>query len=44
MFIHFKRTIPNTEVEPPPANTNDAELVFKTCAPFTDCIGETNNI
>ena len=36
--------MPNTEVPPPAGNNNDVELVFKTCALFTDCIGETNNI
>ena len=25
------------------ANNNHKELVFKNCAPFTDCISEINN-
>ena len=32
--------------EPPPAanpNNNDNDVVFKNCAPFTDCISEINN-
>ena len=24
-------------------NNNDKEVVFKNCAPFTDCISEINN-
>ena len=32
--------------EPPPAanpNNHDNDVVFKNCAPFTDCISEINN-
>ena len=40
-----KGTITNSKVPPPSQdpNTNDKEIVFKNCAPFTDCISEINN-
>ena len=44
-YILVKGTITIATVPPPTveANNNDKEVVFKNCAPFTDCIGEINN-
>ena len=44
-YILVKRIITIAPVPPPTveANNNDKEVVFKNCAPFTDCIGEINN-
>ena len=44
-YIFVKRTITIAPVPPPPAdpNNSDKEVVFKNCAPFTDCISEINN-
>ena len=44
-YILVKGTITIAPVPPPTveANNNDKEVVFKNCAPFTDCIGEINN-
>ena len=43
--ILVKRTIrvPNPAGAGLPANNNGIEVAFKNCAPFTDCISETNN-
>ena len=43
--ILVKGTITVTAVPPPAANpnNNDKEVVFKNCAPFTNCISEINN-
>ena len=44
-YILVKGTIPIAPAPPLAAqpNHNDKELVFKNCAPFTDCISEINN-
>ena len=44
-YILVKGTITVASVPPPASNpnNNDKEVVFKNCAPFTDCISETNN-
>ena len=44
-YIPVKGTITFAPVPPPAmnANNNHKELVFKNCAPFTDCISEINN-
>ena len=44
-YILALETITIAPVPPPPANrnNNDKELVFKNCAPFTDCISEINS-
>ena len=44
-YILDKGTITVAPVPPPAAelNNNDKEVVFKNCAPFTDCISEINN-
>ena len=36
-------TVPNTRTATAPSNKNK-EVVFKNCAPFTDCIREINNL
>ena len=44
-YILVKGTI-TVALVPPPAvnpNNNDKEVVFKNCAPFTDCISEINH-
>ena len=43
-YIVVKETIiaPNTGTATAPNNINK-ELVFKSCAPFTDCISEKSN-
>ena len=35
-------TIPNTGATAA-RNNNNTEVIFKNCAPFTDCISGTNN-
>ena len=44
-YLFVKRTIsvPNTAGAGNNANNKDKKVVFKTCAPFTDCINEINN-
>ena len=44
-YIAFKGiiTVPNTPAAAAPSNKNK-EVVFKNCAPFTDCISEINNL
>ena len=45
--ILVKGTITVALVPPPPPakpNNHDKEVVFKNCAPFTDCISEVNNM
>ena len=39
-----KITVHNTAAAPAVANNTNKKVVFKTCAPFTDCINEINNI
>ena len=45
VYILAKGTITMAPVPPPAAkpNNNDKEVVFKNCAPFTDCIREIGN-
>ena len=44
-YIFVKVTISIAPVPPAAQNPNndDEEVVFKNCAPFTDCISEINN-
>ena len=46
-YIHNKGliTVPNTAATVPgrPANDTGKKVIFKNCAPFTDCISEINN-
>ena len=44
-YIFVKVTISIAPVPPAAQNPNndDKEVVFKNCAPFTDCISEINN-
>ena len=37
-------TVPNTAVSGAVLNNTNEEVIFKNCAPFTDCITEINNI
>ena len=36
-------TAPNTAAADEAANNANKKLIFKNCAPFTDCISEINN-
>ena len=44
-YILVKRTISvnNTAAAGASANDNDRKVIFKNCAPFTNCISEINN-
>ena len=44
-YILVTRTIlvANTAVVDDDANNENIKVIFKSCAPFTDCISETNN-
>ena len=46
-YIHNKGliTVPNTVAAVPVRTANDTgkKVIFKNCAPFTDCISEINN-
>ena len=44
-YIHVKATItfPNTEADAASVNNINKKVMFKNCAPFTNCIGEINN-
>ena len=44
-YLFVKRTISITNPAGAEniANSEDRKVVFKTCAPFTDCINERNN-
>ena len=44
-YIFVKVTISIAPVPPAAQNPNndDKEVIFKNCAPFTDCISEINN-
>ena len=44
-YILLKGTITIEPIPPQAANTNsnNKEVIFKNCAPFTDCISEINN-
>ena len=37
-------TVSNTETADADANNDNKKVIFKNCAPFTDCKSETNNI
>ena len=43
IFAKGTITVANTRTAAVPNNRN-TKLIFKNCAPFTDCISETNNI
>ena len=45
LYIHVKGTIttPNKTVAGAAANNHNKKVIFKNCAPFTDCISEINN-
>ena len=44
-YILVKRTISvnNPAADGAAANNNDRKVIFKNCAPFTNCISEINN-
>ena len=37
-------TVPNTAAEDAAVNNTNKKVIFKNCAPFTNCITEINNI
>ena len=43
--MHVKATIkvPNTKADSAPVNSTNKKVIFKNCAPFTNCISEINN-
>ena len=45
VYTHVKGTIivPNTAAAVAGSNNTMKEVIFKNCAPFTDCISEINN-
>ena len=43
LFVKGTITVPNTEAADANANNVGKEVIFKKCAPFTDCISEINN-
>ena len=44
-YVHVKGTVSvnNTAAAGVDANNTNKKVVFKNCAPFTNCISETNN-
>ena len=44
-YIHVKAiiTVPNTAADAAPVNNINKKVIFKNCAPFTNCISEINN-
>ena len=44
-YIHFKGTIavPNTAAAAAPVKNTNKKVIFKNCAPFTNCITEIIN-
>ena len=44
-YMLVKRTITdaNTTVPPSATNNDNKKIIFKSCAPITDCISEINN-
>ena len=44
-YIHVKATItvPNTAAAAAPVNDTNKKVIFKNCAPFTNCISKINN-
>ena len=44
-YIHVKGTITvvNTAAATAPVNNTNEKVIFKNCAPFTNCISEINN-
>ena len=43
--MHVKATIkvPNTKADSASVNSTNKKVIFKNCAPFTNCISEINN-
>ena len=44
VLVSWTTTIAPAPLSAVNPNSNDKELVFKNCIPFTDCISEINNI
>ena len=44
-YVHVKGTITvdNTAAAPADANNTNKKVIFKNCAPFTNCISEIDN-
>ena len=43
MLIKRTITVDSTAAEEADANNDNKKVIFKNCAPFTDCISEINN-
>ena len=43
IFVKGAITVPNTAAAGASVNNTNKKLIFKNCAPFTDCITEVNN-
>ena len=44
MLIKGTITVPNTAAADPTVNNTNRKVLFKNCAPFTDCITEINSM
>ena len=43
ILVKETMTVPNTEVEDANQNNRNKTVIFKNCAPLTDCISEISN-
>ena len=43
IFVQGTITVNNTATADANANNTDKKVIFKNCAPFTNCISEINN-
>ena len=43
IFVKGSLTVPNTETSVAAVNNTNKNVIFKNCAPFTDCITKINN-
>ena len=44
ILVKGTTTVNNTAAADANANNTDKKVIFKNCAPFTNCMGEINNI
>ena len=42
-YMHVKRTIKVSNMAAAAANNTGRKVIFKNCAPITDCINDINN-